>query len=126
MSAGKCGFRFNKTSEPFFWKFLPHSLCITSTNKVISRRANDSKLFWFWGFFSATLISPSLCISCRRTIEEHRNDFCNGCGTGQRDEFDFYEELDCGGATSAHGSASIWTLGFVLIALALVSIDENV
>ena len=27
---------------------------------------------------------------------EHRIDFCDGCGTGQRDEFLFYEELDCG------------------------------
>jgi len=31
-----------------------------------------------------------------READEHRNDFCNGCGTGQRDEFDFYDELDCG------------------------------
>ena len=35
-----------------------------------------------------------------RTADDHRNDFCNGCGTGQRDEFDFYDELDCGSATS--------------------------
>ena len=35
-----------------------------------------------------------------RTADEHRNDFCNGCGTGQRDEFDFYEELDCGSAAN--------------------------
>ena len=35
-----------------------------------------------------------------RTAEEHRNDFCNGCGTGQRDVFDFYEELDCGSAAN--------------------------
>ena len=35
-----------------------------------------------------------------RTPEEHRNEFCNGCGTGQRDEFDFYDELDCGAGRS--------------------------
>lgn len=32
----------------------------------------------------------------------HREKFCNGCGTSQIDEIEFYEELDCGLAFRRH------------------------
>ena len=71
-------------------------------------------------FNSSPFIQP-----CYRTIEEHRNDFCNGCGTGQRDEFDFYEELDCGGAAPAHKEVNALALAIIFIAAALLEAGEH-
>jgi hypothetical protein len=32
-------------------------------------------------------------------LEDHRDNFCDACGTGQLNEIDFYDELDCGSAS---------------------------
>jgi hypothetical protein len=54
-----------------------------------------------------------------RTAVDHRQDFCNGCGTGQRDEFDFYDELDCGHGHTIYFTKSSITM-FVMLVLPTV------
>ena len=49
----------------------------------------------------------------------HRENFCNGCGTSQIDEIEFYEELTCGAGIKRHRVdmvAYAVTWSFVLIA----------
>ena len=52
----------------------------------------DTPMFWLCKYM----------FECReegittKGLEQHRFHFCDGCGTGQMTEVDFYEELDCG------------------------------
>ena len=52
----------------------------------------DTPMFWLCKYmFECRDLSTA-------GLEAHRDHFCDGCGTGQSTEVDFYDELDCGKA----------------------------
>ena len=57
------------------------------------KTCEDTPMFWLCKYM----------YECRplstEGLKAHRDHFCDGCGTGQSNEVDFYDELDCGRAT---------------------------
>ncbi len=58
------------------------------------KTCEDTPMFWLCKYM----------YECRELstegIKAHRDHFCDGCGTGQSTEVDFYDELDCGKAST--------------------------